>query len=1415
MAARQAKTLVSRSENHQLRLSTGLRVNSASDDAAGLAVANKMNSELRGLKSALKNTADGVSLLQTAISGMQTSLNISQRLREIAIQSHNGVYTDQDRQLLQYEADSLVEELNKIATNTKFNDVNLLDGSYDEVMRVGNTNPEVVRVKIDGMGINKNIEQESFASGSSRQILSPLEFAAGNSNFDLRSVSFADGEMTPRYLNQTFGSGNSNFNIPSSSTGTTNSSTPFILREATASGTSNFDILASSSANLNSYTPEYSSSSNAEIRTGSVSSTSVFTSTGFNNGDFSEGNATRDGNIVSIPGWDIHLETAYLDGRTFEIAGHQVPLDTVHGANFTQEINHLENSIQNININSLVSNGELTLNQGGGSSTPGYHVARGPYIVSQEAVSLETGDSVSFEWYGLGGGDAYDVYGYLVNEQTGATVNLLNETGTTSGSSTQALSLGNQGWVTASSNIVNDGDYKFVFIAGTFDLSGGFYSGNGLKLRNIDVNKLNPPPATNFTAKVTIQAVESDIVNISNSLLTSATTSVTADPGGVFTILADRPDSSKFSIDPSTGNITSTQPLRYATQDSYSFTVNYTGPNGVTHDEVVTLKLTPHEEGYTQVIAQEANEVVIQASDIPGYQNFIDFETNRGGGQVITYELAAYTDNDTDSTNNGDPNDFQNFRIDPVSGNIISTQNLDFTQNQDYHFNIIARASDGRTHVNHVILSLTDTFDSIANFNLEETEQAVINISDLSSSIDFATRYSGIGAQYSIASTLDGDLFDLVGNQIISNTPLRLNNKTNYSFDLIYTQGLNTHTERVNLNLTRYMQSDTIITSAEADLVRLENSIFTELDNFAASDGYRGNYTLEVYNNLDGDNTNDGDSDDVSQFNIDNLTGLITSNQPLDYFVENQFHFNKVYTASDGRRFTDRVILNLTDTLTSTANFEVEESNQIIINISDITSSSTYAARNPGGSFSLNDRNGLFSIVGNQIVATHEFRKEISPAYDFELIYSHNDGSGNIVNHTENVNLNLTRFRQSTGNFVADEGTEVILARSEFVHLTSFVRDNPNGVFALTGSDAGLFTIDPVGNIVSRNPLDYDTKNQFDLGVSYTIVDGTTFTSNISLDLRDTLFAKAVLNLEETVQGVVNGSLLTSLQSHAAKDGNLGYFELLDKGDSSKFTMDVDGTLRSKTELRLSEKSKLDVYVKYNGVNVGDLEEHIEINLTPTSYDHSESKYVASESNEIIIIPQLNPYIQSYAAADNYAGEWAIAHSPFDDGLDELMFEVDAKGQISTNQMIDFETGDNNFDVTLYYYHSSGSKKYTDYVNLKIINDPRDDNNLALEGLDISTRENAALAAIHLNKVVDRINAAQANLGAIQSRFTYNLDNLSMVILNTEQSKGRILDADFAKESIELAKEQILYQASTDMLVRTNQSKQNLLILLA
>jgi flagellin len=111
------------------RLSSGLRINSAADDAAGLAISQRFTSQVRGLNQAIRNANDGVSLTQTADAALGSSQDALQRIRELSVQAANGTLTDQDRQSIQAEVDQLTDELDRIGATTTFNGKKLLDGS--------------------------------------------------------------------------------------------------------------------------------------------------------------------------------------------------------------------------------------------------------------------------------------------------------------------------------------------------------------------------------------------------------------------------------------------------------------------------------------------------------------------------------------------------------------------------------------------------------------------------------------------------------------------------------------------------------------------------------------------------------------------------------------------------------------------------------------------------------------------------------------------------------------------------------------------------------------------------------------------------------------------------------------------------------------------------------------------------------------------------------------------------------------------------------------------------------------------------------------------------------------------------------------------------------------------------------------
>ena len=119
------------------RLSSGMRINSAKDDAAGLQISNRLTSQINGLNQAVRNANDGISLAQTAEGALDETTNMLQRIRTLAVQSANGSNKDEDRVALQQEVGQLTAEINRVAGNTTFGGVNLLDGSYQGTFQVG------------------------------------------------------------------------------------------------------------------------------------------------------------------------------------------------------------------------------------------------------------------------------------------------------------------------------------------------------------------------------------------------------------------------------------------------------------------------------------------------------------------------------------------------------------------------------------------------------------------------------------------------------------------------------------------------------------------------------------------------------------------------------------------------------------------------------------------------------------------------------------------------------------------------------------------------------------------------------------------------------------------------------------------------------------------------------------------------------------------------------------------------------------------------------------------------------------------------------------------------------------------------------------------------------------------------------
>ncbi|WP_375469929.1 DUF4347 domain-containing protein [uncultured Nostoc sp.] len=208
----------------------------------------------------------------------------------------------------------------------------------------------------------------------------------------------------------------------------------------------------------------------------------------FSNDDFENGNFNLGSpGSTTIPGWTSVNQQVKFGIDT--IAGLPTPIDTTIPAN-----------APNADKNTAASPGSMTTvldstqNDGSGNSVQltssgittaqGYDIVRGPYIYSNSAAYLSVDDEVSFEWQAQGGGDAYDVYAYIVDVNTGYSETILDETGSSDTASTT--------WATKKITVSKAGDYKFVFVAGTYDFSGGTAAGAQLYIDDVTVTKAVP-----------------------------------------------------------------------------------------------------------------------------------------------------------------------------------------------------------------------------------------------------------------------------------------------------------------------------------------------------------------------------------------------------------------------------------------------------------------------------------------------------------------------------------------------------------------------------------------------------------------------------------------------------------------------------------------------------------------------------------------------------------------------------------------------------------------------------------------------------------------------------------------------------------------------------------------------------------
>ncbi len=174
------------------KLSSGLRINRAGDDAAGLAISEKMRGQIRGLNQATRNAQDGISLIQTAEGALNEVHSILQRMRELAVQAANDTNNDNDRAELQKEIDQLISEINRIASDTEFNTKKLLNGDMGKTFSVTDSAFAPSNVRVTGADVTTGSYTITVEDVGTDTVTVNNQTAAGT-GFDESTISVADG----------------------------------------------------------------------------------------------------------------------------------------------------------------------------------------------------------------------------------------------------------------------------------------------------------------------------------------------------------------------------------------------------------------------------------------------------------------------------------------------------------------------------------------------------------------------------------------------------------------------------------------------------------------------------------------------------------------------------------------------------------------------------------------------------------------------------------------------------------------------------------------------------------------------------------------------------------------------------------------------------------------------------------------------------------------------------------------------------------------------------------------------------------------------------------------------------------------------------------------------------------------------
>lgn len=1278
------------------RLSTGLRVNSSSDDAAGLAVSNKLRKQIGSLEKAYLNASNAISLVQTADSGLSAVNDIIHRMNELSLQMANGVYVESDYENAAFEFEELRNEVFRIVYNTKYNGIQVIDGTYEADILSGTALGEELNLVIEGLRLEKSITGRVNPKGGSIYEIADIERAEGTSSFDTPLTSIGVGQteefqhptgtattaIASRYIGGGFQNGDFE-NVTISTNGTVDSFSGWEAHRRQVMLGPNPDILQSNtnlSANETSGTISMDETVLDSIKTFSdltSSSGGSFSLTNSGDGDLfsfiDNGDGTFDLSsgafqLETISGTSGAVSSA-INGDSFSVdilGTGTITTGAITGAPIAGDYSLLDLAADLNSANALMGTPAAVTFSADNTSLLITATAKGNNTFSASNFSFNDGGLNSTI-----GAQTQTKSGIAANALTAsvAQVDRISGLSTTlqdaRNGDTFSIDIAGTGTITtaALTGVTGAGDYTASDLANDLNAANAAlgtpaaitFTSNGNNLR-ITSNNPGTFNASNF------QFFDASIATIANvgtpSTITAGSTAIDANNDGIYEVTLEFEDtigntfSERISLTINDNNLNPVPANSFASGTSVS-DIEY---------GIIGGFLTPTDNSPNPV--NPNNNAQISAGD-----------GNAAPGASLNFQITG-----------GMARLFSNMTIpngDVVHGPyLISDNSVSLTVGDDVEFDFRAMGG-GDAYDVYAYLLETSTGNTIELLNQTGVGNSDTGIINVSNRVNTTGNYKFVF----VSGTFDETFGTVAGASLyVDNVDVIRNSAVSAVNALIY-------------------NSEVDLTVQEATTVNVAANLLSKLDEYAISDGKLGTYQIVA------------SGPDHSKFTIDG-NGNISSVVPIAFSAPTtELTFDVTYTSADlSTTITETVRLNVTETFDAEGSFNLQESGQGTISGTDLNLASTIASDDAfAGTFSLSSING----------------------------------------------------------------------------------------------DHNSFSIDNLGNISSNGRLEFDQKQRYVFNAVYTTSTSTVVTERVTINVLDTLSASTNLSVEEAGLVIIDNQALARTTEYAAKDNYQGGYRLGLGTDNDYFTIDNSGEVRSKAEVRILPKDTYNIQTIYTDLAGNEFRDNIELNITPTPLLRSRTDLEISEGSLLELEPGRLPNIYKYAQNDQMNGRFELissAHNP----NDYQLFEVSQTGRLIGDILYDFESGKIHYSLIMRYVNSSQTEFYDEEIHIYLNDDPSDNNILTFEEVNISSLSDASAGKVVLNEVFNRIDQARSKLGAVESRLRHNLDNLNIQLLQNQLTIGRIIDADFARESAELAKFQILNDAATSMLTYANSRNKNI-----